>query len=108
MKISVDEVRRIAKLARLKFSPEEESNLVVELSGILDYMDKLEQVEIPPDFDPDSVSLPGAPHTLREDNIGQTLDRHDALRQSADADDSYFRVPKVIRQQNKPDGKEKI
>jgi aspartyl-tRNA(Asn)/glutamyl-tRNA(Gln) amidotransferase subunit C len=45
MSISLDEVSRIAKLARLKFTDEEKQKLQTELSAILAYMDQLKKIE---------------------------------------------------------------
>ena len=45
MSISLDEVRKIASLARLKLTPEEESKYAEQLSAILEYVDQLKQVQ---------------------------------------------------------------
>jgi aspartyl/glutamyl-tRNA(Asn/Gln) amidotransferase C subunit len=45
MAISLDEVNRIAKLARLSFDEDQKQKLQHELSAILDYVDQLKQVE---------------------------------------------------------------
>jgi aspartyl-tRNA(Asn)/glutamyl-tRNA(Gln) amidotransferase subunit C len=45
MTISIEEVERIAKLARLKFTGEEKQKLQTELSAILDYADQLKKIE---------------------------------------------------------------
>lgn len=45
MSISIEEVDRIAKLARLKFNEQEKQKLQQELSAILDYVDQLKEVQ---------------------------------------------------------------
>lgn len=94
MSISVEEVRYIAALARLHFSEEEEQHLAEQMSEILDYMDKLNEL--------DTTDVPPMSHVLdlynivREDTARQRITPEDALRNAPDADSEYFRVPKVI------------
>ncbi len=45
MKLSREEVQRVAVLARLRLTPEEQSSLTEELDRILGYMDKLNQLD---------------------------------------------------------------
>lgn len=97
MKVSVDEVRRIAKLARLEFEPAEEAELSKDLTRILDYMDSLREVQIPDDFDPDTLANQYPAVSPREDTAARTLDREDALGAAQDVRGDYFTVPKVIR-----------
>jgi len=92
--ITVSEVRYIARLARLQFTPAEEERLAREMSEILEYMDKLNEL--------DTEAIPPMSHVLdlvnvlREDRVEQRISREEALSNAPDADDAYFRVPKVI------------
>lgn len=94
MTVSKDDVRYIAKLARLRFSAEEEEQLAGEMSRILDYVDKLAEL--------DTAGVPPMTHVLdlrevvRSDAPQQRLKHDDALRPAPEADGDYFRVPKVI------------
>lgn len=94
MAVSVDDVRYIAALARLRFSDEEERRLATQLSQMLDYVDTLDAL--------DTTGVPPMSHVLdlhnvfRADEPQQRLAREDALRNAPDADSTYFRVPKVI------------
>ena len=94
MSISVEEVRYIAALARLRFTEEEEEHLAEQMSEILDYMDKLNEL--------DTTAVPPMSHVLdlynivREDTAQQRITPEEALRNAPDADSDYFRVPKVI------------
>lgn len=94
MSIALEEVRYIAALAHLRFSPEDERRLAEEMSTILDYVDKLRGL--------DTTGVPPMAHVLdlvnvvREDEAQQRITRDDALRNAPDTDGSYFRVPKVI------------
>lgn len=94
MAISKDEVRHIATLARLRFSDEEEAQLAHEMSRILDYMDQLNEL--------DTTGVPPMAHVLdlhnvfRDDAVEERINREEALKNAPDADNEYFRVPKVI------------
>lgn len=94
MSVSLEEVRRIARLARLRFDPEEEERLAREMSAILGYMETLEEL--------DTTDVPPTSHVLdltdvaRPDEARQRISREEALRNAPDADGEYFRVPKVI------------
>lgn len=94
MAISREDVRHIAKLARLRFSDEGEAKMADEMGQILDYVDKLNEL--------DTTGVPPMSHVLdihnvfRDDEVEQRIDHEDALRNAPDADSDYFRVPKVI------------
>lgn len=94
MSISTEEVRYIAALARLRFSEDEEQRLAEQMSTMLDYVSQLQEL--------DTTGVPPMSHVLdlvnvvREDDVQQRISRGDALRNAPDADEAYFRVPKVI------------
>lgn len=94
MSVSLDEVRRIARLARLRFSLEEEARLAGEMSTILDYMQQLREVDV------DGVEplhhVHGVENVFRADVPVQRLTRDEALARVPDHDGTHFRVPKVI------------
>ena len=94
MSVSIDEVRYIAALARLSFSEEEEVRMAEQLSKVLDYVEKLNEL--------DTSGVPPMSHVLdlhsvfREDVVEQRITRDEALENAPDADGTFFRVPKVI------------
>ena len=94
MAVSKEEVQKIATLARLRFSDEEEDRLADELSRVLDYMDTLQEV--------DTAGVPPMSHVLteenvfREDEVEQRIKRKDALSNAPETDGTYVLVPKVI------------
>lgn len=94
MSVSRDDVRHVAQLARLDFSEDEEAQMADELSQILDYVDKLDEL--------DTSGVPPMSHVLdvtnvfRPDAVEQRIDRAQALEPAPEADDKYIRVPKVI------------
>ncbi|MCB0718818.1 MAG: Asp-tRNA(Asn)/Glu-tRNA(Gln) amidotransferase subunit GatC [Bacteroidetes bacterium] len=96
MSISNDQVRAVARLARLHFSDAEVEELAVELSRVLDYVDKLGEVDTS-GVEPMSHAMGGV-NVFRDDDPTTRATRQQLLTNAPDADAEYFRVPKVIRQ----------
>ena len=94
MSISVEDVKYVASLARLRFEEDEEQQLAEEMNAILDYMATLDEL--------DTNGVPPMTHVLelhdvyRADVAQQRISHEEALRNAPEADDAYFRVPKVI------------
>lgn len=94
MSLSVDDVRYIAGLARLRFSEEEEQRLAREMDAILDYVDQLNEL--------DTTGVPPMSHVLdlynvyRPDEAHPRISREEALQNAPDSDGEYVRVPKVL------------
>lgn len=97
MKISEDQVRYVADLANLKLTDEEVARMSAELGAILEYMDKLNELDTR-DVEPMAQVLYEAEETatLRDDVEGPTLGAETALANAPLAGAGYFKVPKVI------------
>ena len=94
MPISVEEVRHIAKLARLKLTPEEEVRYAEQLSAVLDYAARLNDLDTS-HISPTSSVLPfDAP--LRDDEPRPCPPRERMLSNAPDLEDGMFRVPPVL------------
>jgi aspartyl-tRNA(Asn)/glutamyl-tRNA(Gln) amidotransferase subunit C len=93
-KISRDEVRHVAKLARLHLLEDEERLMTEQINSILGYMDKLNEL--------DTSDLPPATHSIqmhnvfRADLVAPSLDREEALANAPATDGNSFVVPKVF------------
>ncbi len=94
MKVTLEQVREIAALARLEFDAAEEADLVRELTTILDYVEQLEELDVS-GVDPMSHVL-DIYNVFREDEPAVRISRAEALSNAPDADAEYFRVPRVI------------
>lgn len=94
MKVSRDEVIRIAELAKLKLTEEEIVKFQIELSKILEYVEQLKEIdtkEVKPLSHPISrVNI------FREDKVTKSTDREEALSNSPERTEEFFKVPKVI------------
>ena len=93
-KIDEAQVRNVAKLSRLNLSEEEIAQLSTQLSDILQYIEKLNEL--------DTDSVEPLAHCLdihnvfRADVIKQSLSVEDALANAPQKYDDYFKVPKVL------------
>lgn len=96
MPVTPEDVRHIARLARLHVPPEDEPRVAAELSRILGYVDQLGSVDTS-SVEPLTYLLDAdAPSALRPDAVRPRFTREDALAEAPDATDAYVRVPKVI------------
>ena len=94
MSVTNEEVRYVARLARLEFSGAEEARLAGEMSRILGYMEQLG--DLATDDVPPMTHVLDLHSVYRADAGEARITREDALRNAPDADDAFFRVPKVI------------
>jgi aspartyl-tRNA(Asn)/glutamyl-tRNA(Gln) amidotransferase subunit C len=94
MSVSKEDVEKIAKLAKLKFSDEELENFTPQMNEILNYMDKLNEL------DTENVEPLSHPveqiNVFREDKLRQSIFTEDALKNAPSKDEQFFKVPKVI------------
>lgn len=89
MALTHEDVRKIATLARLRFTPEEEAKLTGQLAGIVDYIDQLQAFE--------GMEPGAAAQGVREleDRPHECLPREELLANAPAALDSFLLVPEV-------------
>lgn len=91
---SVDEVARLAGLARIALTPKEVERLAGELAVIADAVAKVSEVATP--------DVPATIHPIpltnvwREDEVTATLDRDEVLASAPAAQDGKFLVPQIL------------
>jgi aspartyl-tRNA(Asn)/glutamyl-tRNA(Gln) amidotransferase subunit C len=90
MALTHEEVRKIAALARLRFTPEEEARFAGQLGKIVDYIDQLQAYE-------GEMEEGGAPEGVREaeDRPHECLPRELFLANAPAALDAFLLVPEV-------------
>jgi aspartyl-tRNA(Asn)/glutamyl-tRNA(Gln) amidotransferase subunit C len=89
MSLSVDEVRRIALLARLRLSAEEEALFAPQLGEILDHVARLETY-------PTAPAVPEeAPALEASDAPGSSMPREQLLGNAPATLDAFVLVPQV-------------
>ena len=94
-KISLDQLRHIAKLARLEIKPEKENYLAEQLSETAAYIDvlsKLDTKNIEPTYQTNHLK-----NITRDDVVGESLTQSDALSQSKDTYNGYFKTQATIK-----------
>jgi aspartyl-tRNA(Asn)/glutamyl-tRNA(Gln) amidotransferase subunit C len=93
--VTTKDVEHIAELARLKFSKEELQSFTAQLNKILEYMEKLNELNT------DNVEQLSHPvegyNVFREDELKPSVSREEALKNAPDSTDEFFKVPKVIK-----------
>jgi aspartyl-tRNA(Asn)/glutamyl-tRNA(Gln) amidotransferase subunit C len=98
VKISREDVIRVAELAYLELSEAELENYRNQLDAILEYIGKLDELNTAK-VEPMAQVLADdqtADATLREDLVVPCAVADDILKQAPDPEPPYFRVPKVI------------
>jgi aspartyl-tRNA(Asn)/glutamyl-tRNA(Gln) amidotransferase subunit C len=94
MKISKEEVEHVALLARLKFSEVEKERFTLQLNRILEYMEKLGELDtaqVEPTF-----HAVARTNVFREDVSKPSLPRDLTLSNAPDGGSGLFQVPKII------------
>ena len=97
MRLSQDEVQRVARLARLELTPREEAELVEHFDKVLAYMDKLNQLNTD-GIEPTAHAV-AVPAPLREDRVTNRANTAALLQNAPDRAADFFKVPKIIDQQ---------
>jgi len=94
MKLSPEEVKHVAELAKLQLTDEEVQLYADQLSAILEYAEAVLEI--------DTSSVPPTPYVLplvnvmREDEPEPCLENDAALANAPDSDDGFFRVRAVF------------
>lgn len=94
MALTIEEVLNVAKLARLKFQPDEIEKFQIELNDILGYIDMLNEVETEEVTAMTQVN--SQVNNLREDKVKESLTVEKALSNAPDSGDGAIIVPKVV------------
>jgi aspartyl-tRNA(Asn)/glutamyl-tRNA(Gln) amidotransferase subunit C len=94
MSLSQSEVEYVARLARLELSEAEKDKFTGELNGILQFVEKLNQLDTAA-VEPTAHAIP-VTNVFRPDQVQPSLDPELALANAPDRIDNFFRVPKVL------------
>jgi aspartyl-tRNA(Asn)/glutamyl-tRNA(Gln) amidotransferase subunit C len=100
--VTIEDVRRVAELANLELTAEEEPRMRRDLNAILGHIAQLNEL--------DTVGVPameqvgemlggvvdGRGASLRADEVRPSLDRAEVMAAAPDSDGRFFKVPKVI------------
>lgn len=92
--ITHDDVRHVARLARLRLDEGELDRYAGQLASIIEHIDRIGELqldEVPPTTRPLELE-----NVMREDERRSSLERKDALKNGPEVEDGAFRVPPII------------
>ena len=93
-KISLADVRKVAKLSRLELPDDQIEMYTTQLEKILTYVEQLQSIDteniVPTTRAVEVVNV------LREDTVRNTSDRDEILDQAPHRDGDFFRVPRIL------------
>lgn len=92
--ISKEDVKHIAYLSKLKFSEEEIDEFTNKFTQIIEYVGKLDEVDTK-DISA-TYQISENYQFMREDEVGESLSREEAILNAPDSQFGYFKLPKVI------------
>jgi aspartyl-tRNA(Asn)/glutamyl-tRNA(Gln) amidotransferase subunit C len=94
MRLSPAEVDHIALLSRLELSESERERAATELTQILSYFEKLNELDTQ-NIEPTAQVFPTV-NVLREDSVRPSLSPAEALQNAPEAAADMFQVPRVV------------
>ncbi len=93
-KIDQGQVRKVAKLARLELTEAEVEEFTGQLSAILDYVEKMNELDTDR-VEPLAHCLPIS-NVFREDGARESLGTDVVLANAPQRDEDFFKVPKIL------------
>ena len=94
MKVDKELIEKVASVARLKLTDSEIKKFVPELKEVLDYFSELDKVnvkDVKPSFQPVEIK-----NFMREDKVEKSLSQEEALKNTSNKKDGYFKGPKAV------------
>jgi aspartyl-tRNA(Asn)/glutamyl-tRNA(Gln) amidotransferase subunit C len=93
-RLSVEDVRHVARLARLALDEERLAKFTPQLESILEYVAKIREADVS-GVPPMAHALPLA-NVLREDVVEASLPIEQVLQNAPETDGRFFKVPKIL------------
>jgi aspartyl-tRNA(Asn)/glutamyl-tRNA(Gln) amidotransferase subunit C len=94
MKISTEDVQKLAHLSRLQLNDSEAEAMKQDLTKILDFVAAIEAMDLE-GVEP-LVYMTDRENVLREDEPETVMTHAQVMKNAPDADSDYFRVPRVV------------
>ena len=92
--IDLEQVRKVALLARLELTEAEEQQFTEQLSGILDYVQQLNELNTE-NIEPTTRAIELS-NITRQDELTPFEDRESILGIAPEREDDFFKVPKIL------------
>ncbi len=93
-KLDESQVRKVARLARLELTEAEVEEFTGQLSAILDYVEKMNELDTE-NVEPLAHCLPIS-NVFRRDRVRESLGTRKALANAPQRDGDFFKVPKIL------------
>ena len=93
-KIDQGQVRKVAKLSRLELTGAEVEEFTGQLSAILDYVEKMNELDTT-GVEPLAHCLPIS-NVFRDDAVKESLGTEKTLANAPQRDEEFFKVPKIL------------
>jgi len=94
MSVTIDQVEKIARLSKLSFSADEKETFVQQFNQILDYIEKLNELDTE-NVEP-TYNVLDLKNVTRPDTVKRWFSQEKALANAPKAKHGFFSVPKVI------------
>jgi len=94
MKLSIDDIKKVAKLARIEFSEDELQQFTTQLDSIIGYIEKMNELDT--DAIPPTSHVVDVKNVMREDEVRESLPREESIKNAPLAEEGFFKVPKII------------
>lgn len=98
MSLTIEEIKKIAKLARIELTPEEEIRYAETISGVLEYMKILNEVDTK-DVEPTS-QVTGLEDVVRQDEARDYFEKNQLIAQMPQVKENELVVPAVFSDEN--------
>lgn len=86
--VDTEEVEHVAQLARIDLDDDERELFAEQFADILSYFETLDEV-------PETEREPELTNVMRADEVGDSLDREEALSNAPETENGQFKGPRV-------------
>ncbi|MFB2892845.1 Asp-tRNA(Asn)/Glu-tRNA(Gln) amidotransferase subunit GatC [Aerosakkonemataceae cyanobacterium BLCC-F50] len=94
MSIDREQVRKVALLARLELTPEEEEMFTTQMGAMLDYFQQLSELDVSK-VQPTTRAI-DVSNITRTDELKPCEEREAILKNAPEQDGDFFKVPKIL------------
>ncbi|WP_339606450.1 Asp-tRNA(Asn)/Glu-tRNA(Gln) amidotransferase subunit GatC [uncultured Roseivirga sp.] len=95
MQVDKETLHQVAHLARLNIKPEEETQLLNDMSEILTWVEKLNELDTE-GVEP-LTHMTAEVNVFRKDKAETSITQQQALKNAPVKDNKFFKVPKVLK-----------
>lgn len=92
--IDREQVRKVALLARLEMTAEEEAQFTTQMGSILDYFDQLSELDVS-NVKPTTRAI-DVSNVTRPDELQADSNREDILKAAPNQEGDFFKVPQIL------------